>query len=117
MNKTSPITEVDENTMIRLRYGPGAVERYAKDCRQRRKECERAQSTEMAVKKHPLGKLLIQVPDVLFFQETLKERRFWLDKEQWRTRMAQFWEEYPDMRRAKTKGNPFGRTKRVPRVI
>lgn len=115
--KKNPIVEVDENQMLRLRYGKGAVEKFSAYNRRERKECEQAQELKSVRQRSPLGNLIMEIPDVLFFQETLKEKGFWLDRDQWKTRMAQFWEEYPDLRRKKTKSNPFGKTKYAPRVI
>jgi hypothetical protein len=112
-----PVKEVDTDTLLRLKYGKGAKEAFAKDCRQQRKVCEDVQSSFHAADRHPLGKLMMQLPAALFFADTLKSPDFW-QSEDGKKRLALLWDEFPDCRRAKVKGNrnPFGKTGFTPRT-
>jgi len=107
--KERSVSEVDTDTMLEMKFGKGAAQIIAKDCRRARKNCQETQRSMLARKRHPIGTLVMQIPAVLVMQDTLKGPEFWYSEEG-RKRLATFWEEFPDMRRVETKGNPFGKT-------
>lgn len=110
-----PVKELDTDTLLRVKYGKGAVDAISKDCRKQRKLCEETQESKIARNRHPLGTLVMQLPAVLFFADTLKDKSFW-QSEDGKKRLALLWEEFPDCRRVKTKTNPFGKTGWAPRT-
>ena len=109
---------LDADTLLRIRYGPGAKEAIAKDSRQQRKRFEEAQESKANRKRSALGHLMMQLPSAMFFADTLKTEAFW-QTEDGKKRLALLWEEFPDCRRIKTRDNrnPFGKTGWAPRTI
>lgn len=112
-----PTVGIDADTLLRLRYGPGAKEALAKDCREGRKLFEEAQESKANRKRSAMGHLMMQLPAAMFFQDALKEPNFWQTSDG-KKRLALLWEEFPDCRRIKTKTNrnPFGKTGWAPRT-
>jgi len=113
-----PTVGIDADTLLRLRYGPGAKEALSKDCRHERKLFEDAQAVKANRKRSALGHLMMQIPAALFFADASTEPNFWQTSDG-KKRLALLWEEFPDCRRKKTKTNrnPFGKTGWAPRTI